>query len=53
MRSWGLTTPLGISITGAAIDNFENDWWSITNISDGVVATIGVCVDELETFSTG
>jgi hypothetical protein len=53
MRSRGLTTPLGISITGAAINNFENDWWSITNISDGVVATIGVCMDELETFSTG
>jgi len=53
IRSRGLTTPLGISITGAAIDDFENYWWIITSISDGIVATIGVCLDELEAFSTG
>jgi hypothetical protein len=53
MKSRRLTTPLGISITGAAIDDFENYWRSIARFSSYVVGTVGVCLGELKAFSTG
>jgi hypothetical protein len=53
IRSGTLTTPLGISITGAAINDFENYRGSVANFSNYVVGTVGVRLGELETFSTG